>query len=364
MKHLRLPAILTVLLVLLLMLAACQAPYEGQVICEVKEGYAILTPSGLCGEYTVRLERPDAGEGTVYYYASLTEGTLTATLAEEGREMQPLFAAACGRTEGGSAGYLEGSGEVTVTLRADEPATGEVILAFSPEVLTAIRKEPVLHTHTYRYEITDLTHTAFFTCGCPERQTPAPEAHFDEDGDLLCDCCRTAVQPPHEHSGEWELDETAHRYVYDCGCPSPETKEPHTDADTDLICDICHYYLPGYGRLYLCTLAGAEWLSALTAEEVTAVTWSLSPSGPGEREQATMAEASAIAELLAAYRTLEVRPALGEEEEAAALGDTVTLSFLLSDGSERTLPLHGGCYREPGGALFSLYDLPKPKPAP
>ena len=231
---------------LLLCLTSCQA-FRGTVECQRGENYVILTFYDFSGDYSLPLVRTLTGEGAVYYYASLTEGTLTATLMEEGREMQPLFAAACGRAEGGSAGYLEGSGEVTVTLRADEPATGEVILAFSPEILQAVHAGNLaLHEHTYRYDITESEHRAFYTCGCTEREEPSFERHDDGDGDGLCDRCLAPMPPMHEHTGEWVVTNETHALQYTCGCPSSDLPSSHDDGDGDDVCDTCGYLLPGY----------------------------------------------------------------------------------------------------------------------
>ena len=232
---------------LLLCLTSCQA-FRGTVECQRGENYVILTFYDFSGDYSLPLVRTLTGDGAVWFHTDLTEGTLSVFCREETAEdAQPLLVANAEGPLNGSSGTVTGSGEILFLLSADAPVSGEVILALSPEILQAVHAgNPALHEHTYRYDITESEHRAFYTCGCTEREEPSFERHDDGDGDGLCDRCLAPMPPMHEHTGEWVVTNETHALQYTCGCPSSDLPSSHDDADGDDVCDTCGYLLPGY----------------------------------------------------------------------------------------------------------------------
>ncbi len=105
------------------------------------------------------------------------------------------------------------------------------------------RGEPVLHEHTFIFEIREDAHKIIYTCDCDWLEDRGFERHDDADADEYCDLCGYHVGLPHEHNYRFECDKTSHRLIFECGCNSPETSEPHIDKDNDGWCDVCGYVL-------------------------------------------------------------------------------------------------------------------------
>lgn len=232
--------LLTVLL--LTCLASCNE-YEGKVKSDINENYAIITLDDFSGKHTFKVERTVQGEGMVYYQVSLTSGTLTASFYENSIiGNQPLFTVDAGDTVNGSTGYLEGNGEIEFTIEADSSVSGEIIVAFSEDVLKAVHGELKYHKHTFVYEKREDAHKRIYTCDCTGLEKRDFESHYDEDNNGECDECEYFVGVSHEdHNWGYDVNETSHRQIFGCGCISPESYEDHYNNDGDNLCDACGY---------------------------------------------------------------------------------------------------------------------------
>ena len=154
------------------------------------ENYTIFTFDNFEGNKTLKMNRTGLGEGAIYYYADLSEGTVKVKYRESVifgvQDLLTLYAG-MDVPEDNSVGYIEGD-EIDIIFEASSPVSGEIIIAFVPEALTAIHKDSLLHKHTYEWVVDEETHRRVYTCQCG---LPADEEahHYDDDGDLRCDLC-------------------------------------------------------------------------------------------------------------------------------------------------------------------------------
>ena len=84
----------------------------------------------------------------------------------------------------------------------------------------------------------ETSHRQVFGCGCESPKNY--EAHYNNDGDDLCDACGYDMQE-HSHSYETYQDEFGHGWAYTCGCMTPPNFALHHDGDGDGKCDDCEY---------------------------------------------------------------------------------------------------------------------------
>ena len=84
--------------------------------------------------------------------------------------------------------------------------------------------------------------------GCEEKLDYA--AHDDADGDNLCDACGYDMTPS-SHTHDWTDDDHMYEYIksdghaHSCtGCTEFDTPEAHFDNDGDELCDECGYSVP------------------------------------------------------------------------------------------------------------------------
>ena len=150
---------------LMVALASCRQ-YEGNVKSNINENYAIITLDDFSGKHTFKVERAVQGEGMVYYQVSLTAGTLTASFYENSIiGNQPLFTVDAGDTVNGSTGYLERNGEIEFAIEADSSVSGEIIVAFSEDVLKAVYNGNLqLHEHTREMRSNEYAHWYVEVC--------------------------------------------------------------------------------------------------------------------------------------------------------------------------------------------------------
>ncbi len=157
---------------------------------EDQENYTIFTLNNFKGRASLKMDRIGLGEGTIYYYADLTEGSVKVKYRESvlfDAEDLVTLSAGMDIPQDNSAGYVEGD-EVSIIFEASAPVSGEVIISFIPEALTAIHKDKLLHQHTYKWVTTEETHRRVYTCECG---LPADDVahHYDDDGNRKCDLC-------------------------------------------------------------------------------------------------------------------------------------------------------------------------------
>ena len=142
-----------------------------------------------------------------------------------------------------SGGYVQGD-KITINFESDTSVTGEIIIAFTEDALKAVHKDIQLHKHTYEYETREDAHKRIYTCDCTNLETRDFEPHFDEDGNGECDECEFYIGIPHEdHNWGYDVNETSHRQIFGCGCESPENYEAHYNNDGDNLCDACGYVM-------------------------------------------------------------------------------------------------------------------------
>lgn len=230
------------LITLLFCLTSCNQ-YSGKIDRENKSNCIVIQFDNFCGTETMKAKREISGEGTFYYQANLTSGALSVSCyVDSVSGTQSLFSAEAGEVLNGNAGYVERDGKIEFTFEADTPVSGEVIIAFSSEALEAVHKDKFLHEHTYRWETTEETHKRIYTCDCDYLGETNHEPHCDDDENGYCDECEYFVGIPHdEHNYEYDVNETSHRLIFGCGCESPKDYEAHYNNDGDDLCDACGY---------------------------------------------------------------------------------------------------------------------------
>ena len=286
---------------------------------ETYENYAIFTFHEFNGDgkHSFKLERYGLGEGEIYYYVDLSEGTVDIKY-DTGWQDKALDLVTASAEDKmpitGSGGYVEDS-EVNIVFDISGPVSGEMFIAFVPEILEAIHKDIHLHEHTYRWEVTEGSHKRIYTCGCGGEAQREPDPHLDSDGDGYCDECTTPFQaklPP---------DEIYH---------------------------------------YLRDVSGAEWLKSILPENVTQVKTVLQYNGvqPGSlttRESSTHPEA--IFHMIDSYYHLESDP-ISKEDAMFEGGSSFSVSFYLEDGTKQELLIQNGIYRDSNGDYWKLKHIP------
>lgn len=213
------------------------------------ENCAVLTFDGFDDEISIALDRTVRGEGTVYYQVNLEEGALSIGCKDTGyiHTWQPIgeFTADAVMPVEGSGGYVEGD-EISITLEAHSPVSGEIIIAFTLDALRAVHKDIERHEHEYYYETKSDAHKKIYTCDCTNLEERDFEAHYDDDNDGECDECEYYMGKPHRyHDYYFDINEDSHMQVFTCGCVS-EGFEPHYNNDGDEFCDVCGWNLVGH----------------------------------------------------------------------------------------------------------------------
>ena len=236
----------------LLCLTACDifekdTGYDPSLKCEKHKNCAVFTFDNFPIEEIASfdLERIDLGEGAIYYQINLKKGALSISYKDSGliNENQPLgeFSADDDMPINSSGGYIEGD-KITLTFEAFSTVSGEIIIAFTETALKAIHKDIELHEHTYEYETREDAHKIIYTCNCTNLEKRDFESHYDEDTNGECDECEYFIGISHDdHNWGYDTNETSHRQVFDCGCPSQETYEAHYNDNGDNLCDACGY---------------------------------------------------------------------------------------------------------------------------
>ena len=220
--------------------------YDESLKCERYENSAVFTfddfPIGETASF--ELERTGLGEGAIYYQVNLEEGALSISYRDTIiNTIQPLgeFTADDEMPINGSGGYVEGN-KITITFESSSPVSGEIIIAFTENALKAVHKDIQLHKHTYEYETREDAHKKIYTCNCTNLEKRDFESHYDEDNNGECDECEHFVGISHEdHNWGFDANETSHRQIFGCGCESPESYEAHYNNDGDNLCDACGY---------------------------------------------------------------------------------------------------------------------------
>lgn len=195
---------------------------------------------------TFELTREGLGEGVIYYQVNLIKGSLGISYKDKSMsEHQSLgeFTADEEMPINGSGGRINGD-KIEISFGALSPVSGQIIIAFTEDALIAVRKELKLHEHTFVYEMRDDAHRMIYTCDCDWLEERDFEHHYDEDNNGECDECEYFVGVSHEdHNWGYDVNETSHRQVFGCGCESPEAYEAHYNNNGDNLCDACGYEL-------------------------------------------------------------------------------------------------------------------------
>ncbi len=244
-----LACVLTAVLMLSCLTACDLFEKDKNVTCQEYENCAVFTFDDFPIRETAsfELERTGLGEGAIYYQVNLQEGALSINYKDTGliHQEQPLgeFTADDVIPINGSGGYIEGN-KITITFYSHSPVSGEIIIAFTENALKAVHGELKLHEHTCVYETTADAHKRIYTCDCDWLEERDFEHHFDEDSNGECDECEYYVGIPHEdHGWHYDVNETSHRQVFSCDCESPENYEAHYNNDGDDLCDACGYIM-------------------------------------------------------------------------------------------------------------------------
>ena len=220
--------------------------YDESLKCERYDNCAVFTFDDFPNRETASFElaRIGLGEGAIYYQVNLEEGTLSINYKDTViNVVQPLgeFSADDEMPTGGSEGYIEGN-KITIAFESFSPVSGEIIIAFTEEALKAVHKDRQLHEHTCVYETREDAHKKIYTCDCTNLEKRDFERHYDENTDGKCDECEYYVGTPHEdHNLGYDVNETSHRQIFGCGCESPENYEAHYNNNGDDLCDACGY---------------------------------------------------------------------------------------------------------------------------
>lgn len=222
--------------------------YDPSLKCVKYENCAVFIFNDFSSEKAAsfELERKGLGEGVIYYQVNLEEGALSIYYKDTViNTLQSLgeFTADDEMPINSSGGYVEGD-KITINFESDTSVTGEIIIAFTEDALKAVHKDIQLHKHTYEYETREDAHKRIYTCDCTNLETRDFEPHFDEDGNGECDECEFYIGIPHEdHNWGYDVNETSHRQIFGCGCESPENYEAHYNNDGDNLCDACGYVM-------------------------------------------------------------------------------------------------------------------------
>ena len=219
------------------------------VTCKEYDNCAVFTFDDFSiGETaSFKLARTGLGEGAIYYQINLEEGVLDIGYKDTGyiHQEQKLgeFSADGEMPVNASGGYIEGD-KITVTFYSNSPVSGEIIIAFTEDALKAVHGNLKLHQHTCEYEIREDAHKKIYTCDCTYLEERDFELHYDDNKDGKCDECEFYIGIPHEdHSWGYDVNEASHRQIFGCGCESPEDYEAHYNYDGDNLCDACGYVM-------------------------------------------------------------------------------------------------------------------------
>ena len=281
------------------------------VTYEEYENCAVFTfdnfPEGTKASFT--LERTIQGEGAIHYQVHLREGALSIHYKESGfiHQEQPLgeFTAYSEMSITDSAGYVEGD-KITITFESFSPVSGQIIIAFTEDALHQH------HEHTITYISADAAgHFENYTCGCPQDFGAVP--HYDENGDYICDAC------------EYEMSEP----------PTPT-----------------NYFLRNQ--------AGAEWLQEITADDIAEIKMIRSASGvaPGSLKNiCSSTNRSPIERLFEEYYWLDTAPIAAEDVRVPG-GSTLTVQFILKDGTVKELTFDNEAYFDSKGNAYKPLSIP------
>ncbi len=111
--------------------------------------------------------------------------------------------------------------------------------------LVACAEEAHEHTFSDSWQSDETHHWHQATCEHTE-EVSNKEAHFDEDGDNMCDICGTRMPHEHTYKTEWAFNADEHYHMPNCGCnvTRPENwsdRAAHVDENNDSVCDVCTY---------------------------------------------------------------------------------------------------------------------------
>lgn len=208
---------------------------------EKYENCAVFTFDDFEGKATIKLDRTDLGEGAIYYQATLEEGAVCVKYEYAGVHELVELTADDEMPINSSGGYVEGN-KIEITFEANSPVSGEIIIAFTEDALKAVHKDIQLHKHTYEYETREDAHKKIYTCDCTNLEKRDFESHYDDNVDGKCEECEYYVGISHEdHGWHYDVNETSHRQIFACGCESPENYEAHYNNNGDDLCDACGY---------------------------------------------------------------------------------------------------------------------------
>ena len=100
----------------------------------------------------------------------------------------------------------------------------------------------IMHTHTYAsaWSSDEDGHWHAATCGHDVRSDEA--AHNDTNGDFKCDACGY-IMHTHSFASAWSSDEDGHWHASTCGHDVKSDEAAHTDGNADGKCDVCGYQI-------------------------------------------------------------------------------------------------------------------------
>ena len=198
-----------------LFLLSCGSPTVGEGIeYETSEGYTVVTLNGFKGSATVELKRDNYGDSSIHYSANLGEGALSVTYRESGllnNIIQPLAELDANDDMPiiSFGGYVEGC-KILITIDAS-CATGEVVFAFTEQVLYEALDALHSHATTYEYIKTETDHQKVYPCGCHAQIETEP--HNDKDNDHICDVCGYEMTPKSSVGLEMKISVDGTKYA-------------------------------------------------------------------------------------------------------------------------------------------------------
>ena len=379
---------------------------------EYYENCAVFTFDDFESRICITLDRTGLDEGAIYYQVNLEEGALSIKYKESGliniNNEQPLgeFTADDEMPVGGSGGYVEGK-KIILIFESFSNVRGEIIIAFTQTALNAVYNELQLHQHEYYYETIEDAHKKVYTCECDWLEERDFEPHYDDDNDGECDECEYFVGISHEdHNWGYDVNETSHRQIFACGCESPENYEAHYNYDGDNLCDACGYEMSvnketcnhqwddgveveggtgAYLMEYTCTIcgekeqqiitvippegnhflrnqAGAEWLREISADDVAEIKMISGGGGPLPPISFTYISSSrdkaVVSSIFEEYYWLDSKP-VSEEFTQIPDGGYFIVQFVLNNGEVKQLYfINGDFYYDGNGNYFELVRLP------
>lgn len=288
-----------VIVLITVCLTACNK-YTGEIAYEDENDRYIFTLQEFSGTYKVRLKRTEVNEGSIHFRANLTQGSISVSYHMGGNTLvhnpEHLFTAEAGKPLSDQGGYVEG-GTVSIIFEADVPVSGEIALSFAK----------------------------------------------------------------HSHTGKWIQNESTHYYQYTCGCPSPDIAELHIDANNDSYCDICGYQIPpAPTNHFLRNQAGCQWLNEITADDIAEIKMIRSASGvaPGALKNiSSSTNRSPIERLFEQYYWLDTTPIAAEDVRVPG-GSTLTVQFILTDGTVKELTFNNEAYFDSNWNAFKPLYIP------